>query len=59
VYVHAGTANVRTVAGGPDDLLHVAGQAAALTYVLILDNLAGHKSPDFVLWLAAHGIMPL
>jgi hypothetical protein len=27
--------------------------------LLVLDNLAGHKTPAFVLWLFAHGIMPL
>jgi DDE superfamily endonuclease len=27
--------------------------------LLVLDNLAGHKTPDFVVWLFAHGIMPL
>jgi hypothetical protein len=27
--------------------------------LLVLDNLAGHKTPDFVLWLVAQGIMPL
>lgn len=27
--------------------------------LLILDNLAGHKTPSFVLWLVAQGIMPL
>ena len=30
-----------------------------LRILLVLDNLAGHKSPAFVLWLFAHGIMPL
>jgi transposase len=30
-----------------------------LRMLLILDNLRGHKSVDFVLWLFAHGIMPL
>jgi hypothetical protein len=30
-----------------------------LRMLLILDNLTGHKTPDFVLWLVAHGIMPL
>lgn len=30
-----------------------------LRMLLVLDNLAGHKTPDFVLWLVAHGIMPL
>jgi DDE superfamily endonuclease len=30
-----------------------------LRLLLVLDNLAGHKTPDFVVWLFAHGIMPL
>lgn len=30
-----------------------------LRLLLVLDNLAGHYSPDFVLWLFAHGVMPL
>ena len=30
-----------------------------LRMLLVLDNLAGHKSPEFVCWLFAHGIMPL
>jgi hypothetical protein len=30
-----------------------------LRMLLILDNLTGHKSTDLVLWLFAHGIMPL
>lgn len=30
-----------------------------LRMLLVLDNLAGHKTPDFVLWLFAQGIMPL
>lgn len=30
-----------------------------LRMLLVLDNLTGHKTPDFVLWLVAHGIMPL
>jgi DDE superfamily endonuclease len=30
-----------------------------LRLLLILDNLAGHKTPTLVLWLVAHGIMPL
>jgi hypothetical protein len=30
-----------------------------LRMLLVLDNLAGHKTPSFVLWLVAHGIMPL
>ena len=30
-----------------------------LRLLLVLDNLAGHQTPAFVLWLFAHGIMPL
>jgi len=30
-----------------------------LRLLLVLDNLAGHKTPALVLWLWAHGIMPL
>lgn len=31
----------------------------ALRMLLILDNLKGHKTPSFVLWLVEHGVMPL
>lgn len=31
----------------------------SLKMVLILDNLAGHKTPSFVVWMMEHGIMPL
>jgi len=30
-----------------------------LRLLLVLDNLAGHKTPALVLWLCAHGVMPL
>lgn len=30
-----------------------------LRMLLVLDNLAGHKTPEFVPWLFAHGIMPV
>jgi DDE superfamily endonuclease len=30
-----------------------------LRLLLVMDNLAGHKTPAFVLWLLAHGILPL
>ena len=30
-----------------------------LRLLLILDNLRGHKTPSFVLWLVTHGVMPL
>src|SRR5262249_11208818 len=30
-----------------------------LRMLLVMDNLAGHKTPEFVLWLFAHGIMPV
>lgn len=31
----------------------------ALRMLLVWDNLSGHHTPDIVLWLFAHGIMPL
>lgn len=31
----------------------------ALRMLLVLDNLQGHKTPALVLWLFAHGVMPL
>jgi len=30
-----------------------------LRLLLVLDNLTGHKTPTLVLWLVAHGVMPL
>jgi hypothetical protein len=30
-----------------------------LRLLLVWDNLAGHKTPNLVLWLCAHGVMPL
>jgi hypothetical protein len=36
----------------PDDLPPV-------RMLLVLDNLKGHHTPDFVLWLFAHGVVPL
>ncbi len=30
-----------------------------LRMLSVLDNLAGHKTPEFVLWLFAHGVMPV
>ena len=34
-------------------------QLPALRVLLVLDNLAGHKTPELVLWLFARGVMPL
>jgi hypothetical protein len=34
-------------------------QLPPLRLLLVLDNLKGHKSPDFVAWLLAQGILPL
>jgi len=31
----------------------------SLRMLLIMDNLKGHKTPSFVLWLVEHGVMPL
>lgn len=30
-----------------------------LRMLLVLDNLTGHKTPELVLWLVEHGVMPL
>jgi hypothetical protein len=30
-----------------------------LRMLLVLDNLAGHKTPEMVLWMFEHGVMPL
>ena len=30
-----------------------------LRILLVMDNLAGHRTPEFVLWLFTHGVMPL
>ena len=30
-----------------------------LRMLLIMDNLAGHKTPEFVVWLFRHGLLPL
>jgi hypothetical protein len=34
-------------------------QLPPLRVLLVLDNLVGHKTPELVLWLFAHGVMPL
>ena len=34
-------------------------ESPPLRMLLVLDNLAGHKTPEFVLWLFAHGFMPI
>jgi len=34
-------------------------QLPPLRVLLVLDNLAGHKTPELVLWLFARGVMPL
>jgi transposase len=36
-----------------------AAELPPLRMLLILDNLAGHKTPEFVVWLFQHGIVPL
>ena len=37
----------------------LATELPPLRMLLVLDNLTGHKTPPFVCWLMAHGIMPL
>jgi hypothetical protein len=34
-------------------------QLPPLRMLLVFDNLSGHKTPALVLWLVAHGVMPL
>ena len=34
-------------------------ESPPLRMLLVLDNLAGHKTPELVCWLFAHGTMPL
>ncbi len=35
------------------------GALPPLRLLLVLDNLTGHRTPAFVLWLFTHGVMPL
>lgn len=37
----------------------LAAELPSLRMLLVLDNLAGHKTPELVLWMFANGIMPL
>jgi len=37
----------------------LSAELPALRMLLVLDNLTGHKTPEFVLWMFANGIMPL
>jgi hypothetical protein len=34
-------------------------QLTSLRMLLVWDNLAGHKTPEMVVWLYRHGVMPL
>jgi len=37
----------------------LAEELPPLRMLLVMDNLAGHKTPEMVLWMFDHGIMPL
>lgn len=37
----------------------LAEELPPLRMLLVMDNLAGHKTPEMVLWMFEHGIMPL
>jgi hypothetical protein len=37
----------------------LAEELPPLRMLLVMDNLTGHKTPELVLWLFAHGVMPL
>src|SRR3954462_4586977 len=45
--------------GGPTPPLPFARNLPPLRLLLVWDNLTGHKTPDLVVWLCAHGVMPL
>lgn len=44
---------------GLTDPFQLPEEVPPLRMLLILDNLQGHRTPSFVLWLIEHGIMPL
>ena len=44
---------------GLKDRITLPAELPPLRVLLVLDNLAGHKSVALVMWLFAHGIMPL
>lgn len=44
---------------GLSDKFTLLEELPPLRMLLIWDNLAGHKTPELVCWLMAHGIMPL
>jgi transposase len=37
----------------------LAQELPVLRLLVVMDNLAGHQTPELVLWMFAHGIMPL
>ncbi|MFO0878387.1 MAG: hypothetical protein U0840_13695 [Gemmataceae bacterium] len=50
---------VAAVAGGTDQPITLRAVLPPLRVLLVLDNLAGHRTPELVLWMFAHGVMPL
>jgi hypothetical protein len=57
-----GRANRELMESWPRELqwpITLSGERPPLRMLLVLDNLAGHKTPEMVLWLFAHGMMPL
>lgn len=51
--------SVGSVARGAERAPHPGAELPPLRMLLVWDNLAGHKTPEFVVWLFAQGIMPL
>src|SRR4051794_30227950 len=47
------------VAGGLTRPFTLPHALPPLRLLLVWDTLTGHKTPDLVLWLCAHGVMPL
>jgi DDE superfamily endonuclease len=44
---------------GLSERVSLSTELPPLRLLLVLDNLAGHKTPEFVVWCFAHGILPL
>ncbi len=44
---------------GLSEPITLSAELPTLRMLLVLDNLAGHKTPELVLWMFEHGVMPL
>ena len=44
---------------GLSEPITLSAELPTLRILLVLDNLTGHKTPEMVLWMFEHGVMPL